>query len=473
MPVIHWFRRDLRLADNVALHAAAESGEEIVPLFVFDPAILNSLRTGAPRLAFMLNVLRSLDADLREGGSRLVIRHGDPALVVPQIVSRIEASAVYANRDYSPFARRRDDRVATALPVPLHSFDDAVLRAPGTVMKQDGDPYTVYTPFKNRWRSQPAPLRPVDAGVTAQFAPASTLPDLQPLPELTDLAFGPTIDVPAASETLAQYRLGQFTEQVIYRYNNTRNALVSDPFASDPPVGTSYLSPYFRLGLISPRQAYWAGQDALEQAPDQEGRKSVTTWVNELIWREFYMHILYHFPHVDRGNFRTEYNALQWREAPDELAAWKEGRTGYPVVDAAMRQLRQIGWMPNRARMIVASFLTKDLLLHWRVGELHFMQWLIDGDPAANNGGWQWAAGTGTDAQPYFRIFNPVSQSEKHDPKGAYIRRWVPELRDVPAPAIHAPWEMANPPAGYLLPMVDHALARERTLRAHKAIKDR
>jgi deoxyribodipyrimidine photo-lyase len=190
--------------------------------------------------------------------------------------------------------------------------------------------------------------------------------------------------------------------------------------------------------------------------------------VSELVWREFYVHILYHFPHVLKRNFRDNYEHVEWRDAPDELQAWKDGLTGYPVVDAAMRQLTAMGWMPNRARMIVASFLCKDLMIHWQEGERYFMQWLIDGDPAANNGGWQWTAGVGTDAQPYFRIFNPVSQSQKFDPDGTYIRRWIPELRDVPAKYIHAPWEMDTPPVDYPAPIVDHDFARERTLAAFK-----
>ena len=468
--VIHWFRRDLRLADNLALQAATASGARVLPVFIFDPAILESAYTGVPRVAFMLNALVSLDESLRTYGSRLVIRHGNPLEVLPGLVRVFEARAVYFNRDCTPFARRRDEAAASALHVPVHGFDDAVLRAPGTVKKTNGDPYVVYTPFQNQWRALPAPAKP--SCQSHSMGSFLSFTDETRLPDLAGLDFGPTIPVPDASETIASRLLEAFAGGPIYHYNDTRNSLVIDPFADDPPVGTSYLSPYLRFGLLSPRQVYWAAQEALDHAPPGEGpRRSVVTWVNELIWREFYIHVLYHFPHVLHGNFRPEYDRLVWRDAPDELDAWKEGWTGYPVVDAAMRQLTQIGWISNRARMIVASFLTKDLLIDWRHGERFFMQWLIDGDPAANNGGWQWAAGTGTDAQPYFRIFNPVAQSETFDPVGAYIRHWVPELRDVPARFIHTPWEMDDPPAGYPAPLVDHALARARTIQAHKAVK--
>ena len=471
--IIHWFRRDLRLADNTALRFAADSASQIVPLFIFDPAILKGPNIGAPRVAFLLKALDALDRSLQGYGSRLLIRHGRPAEVLPALVREFGVTGVAANNDYSPYARRRDAAVAAALDVPLHCFDDLALRAPGAVFKDDGQPYTVYTPFKNRWRALPPPPEVTPAwypeGIFYRF---ETGQDMPPLPTLSDLGFGPTIDVPAASEMAAQRALERFASGPIYEYSMGRNALVSEPFTENPPAGSSYLSPYLRLGLLSPRQAYWAGQQALAEAPDRVGRKSVTAWIDELIWREFYIHILYHFPHVMRGNFRPEYDALMWRDAPDELEAWKEGRTGYPIVDAAMRQLRAIGWMPNRARMIVASFLTKDLLIEWRAGEQHFMQWLIDGDPAANNGGWQWAAGTGTDAQPYFRIFNPALQSQTHDPHGEYIRRWVPELRDVPLEDIHAPWESGRRPAGYPPPIVDHTFARERTLTAFKAARE-
>lgn len=471
MTVIHWFRRDLRLTDNTALNAALRSGQPVVPLFVFDSAILNSSRTGTPRLAFMLDALRALDAGLRAKGGRLLVRHGDPREIVPQVVRAFNAQAVYTNRDYSPYACRRDQAVEQALDVPLHVYDDIVLRAPGTVLKADGDPYIVYTPFMRKWRDQPPPPRPETPTISSDVLHSLEGVENPGVPDLDDLDRAPTIDVPPASEQAAQERLSAFVDGPIYGYDRSRNALIGEPFAPDAPLATSVLSPYLRFGILSPRAAFWAGQDARDHAPDKEARKSANTWINELIWREFYVHILYHFSHVIRQNFRPEYDDLAWRDAPDDLRAWQDGRTGYPVVDAAMRQLKHTGWMPNRARMIVASFLTKDLLIDWRHGEWHFMQWLIDGDPAANNGGWQWAAGTGTDAQPYFRIFNPVSQSETHDPHGNYIRRWIPELRDVPDEFIHAPWTMDNPPPEYSSPMVEHSAARERTLAAFKAVK--
>jgi deoxyribodipyrimidine photo-lyase len=467
--VIHWFRRDLRLSDNLALNAALNSGKTVVPLFIVDPAILNSPRIGKPRVAFMLKGLRALDSALRARGSRLLVREGDPRVILPALVDELNAEEVYFNLDYSPFARRRDAAVESSLSVPVFTYDDVLLRAPGQVLKADLSPYIVYTPFKKRWMMLPDPPFPVPQ-VSGAFHPADKLPDSH-MPTLTDLGLGTTIEVPEAGEEIAQRQMARFVAEPIFHYDTARNSLIADPFAASSPPGTSGLSPYFRFGMLSPRQGYWAAREALEAADDERARQSVITWINELIWREFYMHILYHFPYVMRGNFRTEYDALPWRNTPDDLQAWKDGQTGYPVVDAAMRQLRQTGWMPNRARMIVASFLTKDLLIHWREGERHFMHWLIDGDPAANNGGWQWAAGTGTDAQPYFRIFHPVSQSQKYDPDGDYIRRWVPELRDIPTQFIHKPWQMAAPPADYPPPIVDHATARERTLAAFKGIK--
>ncbi|MBZ0293229.1 MAG: DNA photolyase family protein [Anaerolineae bacterium] len=465
-PVLHWFRRDLRLDDNTALQAALDSGQPVIPVFIFDPAILRGPRTGAPRLKFMLQALHSLDETLQAQDTRLLIRYGKPVDILQALVEETDAQAVYFNRDYSPYARRRDAAVQDALPVPVCSYGDVALVPPGGVMKADGDPYVVYTPFMHKWKACPI-LNSVDFE-PGKFRDLSQL-EMGEIPSLADLGFDETIDVPEASETAAQARLASFVGGTIYEYAETRNYLASEPFAQ--PQWTAVISPYLRLGLLSPRRAYHAALKAAEEATHQDAKESVETWINELIWRDFYMHILYHYPHVMRRSFREEYDDLQWSQDGDALRAWKEGQTGYPLVDAAMRQLMAVGWMPNRARMIVASFLTKDLLVDWREGELHFMQWLVDGDPAANNGGWQWAAGTGTDAQPYFRIFNPVSQSKKYDPQGHYIRYWVPELRDVSDRYIHAPWEMDAPPANYPAPMVDHDKARVRTLDAYKALK--
>lgn len=470
-PVILWFRRDLRLRDHTAFAQAIASGAPIVPLFIFDPALRHGPRYSVSRMAFLLEALQSLDADLRQHHSALVIRHGSPLDELPHFAATIGASAVYASRDYSPYAEKRDHKLQEALNVPLHLADDAVLMPPGSVTKDDGEPYMVYTPFWKKWRGMSKPDLQASDPAQARFASLDGI-DNPGLPTRADLHLHDVIELPPASEHAAHERLRAFTKRHIYAYETARNALTQQPFSDPRPPGPSYLSPYLRLGMLSPRQAYWAAREAHEAAERQTARDAVTAWVSELAWREFYMHILHFFPHVDRQNFRREYDDLAWRHDPEGLQAWQDGLTGYPIVDAAMRQLQQIGWMPNRARMIVASFLTKDLLIDWREGERHFMNHLLDGDPAANNGGWQWAAGTGTDAQPYFRIFNPASQSKKFDPQGDYIRYWVPELRELDAKHIHTPQDAPKPPADYPPPIVDHKLARQRTLDAFKAVKD-
>jgi deoxyribodipyrimidine photo-lyase len=469
-PVIHWFRRDLRLSDNSALAAALQTNAPVLPLFIFDPALLSGERFSCARLAFMLKGLYVLAEALEKFGGNLFIRHGDPQVVLPRLVDEVGAQAVYWNRDYSPYARRRDAALEQTLAVPVFSFDDLLLHAPDTVRKDDGQPYTVYTPFWRRWASLPKPA-PISARLERGRFYSSGAADPGSLPTLADLGCADAIAVPEAGERTAQRRLAAFVEQDIFQYADRRNDLVAEPFADPPPKGTSYLSPYIRFGMLSPRQLYAAAAEARSAASSQSSRASAETWIGELAWREFYIHILHHFPQVLNTSFRPEYEAVEWRSAPAELKRWQAGQTGFPIVDAAMRQLNTIGWMHNRARMIVASFLTKDLLIYWREGETYFMRRLIDGDLAANNGGWQWSAGTGTDAQPYFRIFNPISQSQKFDPNGAYIRHWVPELRDVPTKFIHTPWQLDEPPRAYPPPMVDHSAARERTLTAFKAIK--
>lgn len=459
MTVIHWFRRDLRLTDNTAWQAALRTGEPVIPLFVFDPALLSSQYTGAPRITFMRQALVELDRSLRTQGSALVVRHADPTAIIPQLVAESGARGVYANRDYSPYDRQRDQTLQQALNIPFHILNDALLVAPEAIATQQGTPYKVYTPFKKQWLDHP---KPAPDGERISIKAAHTLP-AGTMPALRDLGFEPFPRVPPASEAETRRRLDHFVSEPIYQYADRRDLLVD--------AGTSKLSPYLRFGLLSIREAYHAAQRAQDAAPDDVAAQNVATWIGELAWREFYVHILYHFPHVVHGNFRAQYDTLAWRHAPDELDAWQQGLTGYPVVDAGMRQLNQTGWMHNRARMITASFLTKDLLINWREGERYFMQVLLDGDPAANNGGWQWAAGTGTDAQPYFRIFNPISQGKKYDPAGDYVRQWVTELRVVPDRHLHAPWEMPTPPDDYPAPLIDHASARTRALNAFKSAK--
>ncbi len=468
-PVIHWFRRDLRLTDNTALYEALNSGHRVITVFIFDDTVLSSRMVGAPRMAFMLKLLDNLQTAIWKAGGRLVLLRGNPLQMLPALVTETDAVAVYCNKDYTPYAVKRDRQMQAALSVPLRCYDDALIMPPGSVMTNNDDPYSVYTPFKKKWRSHITP-----GDYTVREMPSGELYRVQgitsvDMPTLDSLGFG-HVDVdnmPAATEEQAQLQLEAFTDGTIYDYDERRNELTAEPFTGGA-AGTSQLSPYFRLGVLSPRQAFTAAAKAGKAANDDNAKKSVTAWADELIWREFYMHVMAHYPRVYSGNFNDTYDNLEWHNDPDGLAAWKNGETGYPIVDAAMRQLKQIGWMPNRARMIVASFLTKDQLINWREGEQHFMQCLVDGDPAANNGGWQWAAGTGTDAQPYFRIFNPVSQSTKFDPDGNYIRRWVPELAELDNKTVHEPWTAKQPPKNYPERIVDHKQAREQTLAAFK-----
>jgi deoxyribodipyrimidine photo-lyase len=463
---IWWVRRDLRLADNPALQCAIQAADHVVPVFILDPLLLNAPDVGEKRLAFLFGGLRALDADLRARGSRLVVRRGEPGTDLAALRRETGAIAICAERDPWPYARRRDDALVEQLPLRL--VDGLIVHPPGAVLTEGGAPYTVFTPFSRAWKALPPPSVCDLLPAPAHLRSPSELPSL-PVPDHPALPSG--VPFPPG-EAEAWLRLRAFVDggtDGIYGYADGRNRVDLD--------GTSRLSPYLRFGMLSARQAAVAALRAASVAPDERARKGAETWLDELIWREFYMTILYYHPGVLDSAFRPGMRDIPWGNDENDLAAWAAGRTGYPIVDAAMRQLVETGWMHNRARMIASSFLVKDLLVDWRRGERFFMLHLVDGEPAANNGGWQWTAGVGTDAAPYFRVFNPSLQSARFDPQGAYVRRWLPELARVPEQFLHEPWKMpltTQKQAGCVLgrdypaPIVDHAWARGRALVAYR-----
>ena len=473
---IWWIRRDIRIYDNPAMTAALAAGALVLPLFILDPQLLNAKYFSEVRFAFLIRGLRELDLELRKRNSRLVLRAGKPAEVLARIASEIPLGGIFAENDFSPYALKRDRSVAEILPLELVSSPGVA--HPQTILKSDGQPYIVFTPYMRAWKSIYKPML-TDMPPSPKRIPTPTDVDSEPFPEdvsgISGLPFAP-------GEQAARNTLGKFLDvhtndinnsqagnSAIFSYNELRNRMDVD--------GTSKLSPYLHLGMLSAREAATSALEAISSAPNTSYCKGAESWLNQLIWREFYLAILYHFPFVARTSFRLALRSIIWQNDEAEFASWTQGQTGYPIVDAAMRQLLSTGWMHNRARMIVASFLVKDLLIDWRWGERWFMQNLIDGDLAANNGGWQWTAGTGTDAAPYFRVFNPVLQSRKFDPHGSYIRRWVPELAKVPDRYIHSPWEMpkehqkqysSHIGQDYPHPIIDHAYARQRALDIYK-----
>lgn len=443
-----WIRRDLRLHDHAALSAATKNHDRVAVVFVFDRLILDALEDrDDKRVTFIYDSLAEIDTTLRAQGSRLIVLHGDPMELIPRLALDLKVDAVYANHDDEPYAAPRDQAVSDALKSQgqrLMTFKDHVIFERQEVTTQSGGDFRVYTPYMRAWRAR---LRPAD---TAERTVDTTklwtnLPESVPsLAPLTDYGFkrGDLWLTPGISG--GQERLQAFT-QALPHYGQRRDY---------PAIaGTSGLSVHLRFGTISIREAVRHAQHH-----DSQGS---TKWLNELIWRDFYQMIMSRFPEAMATSFKPEYRDLHWPGLPEHLEAWKQGQTGYPIVDAAMRELRQTGWMHNRLRMIVASFLTKDLLVSWQDGEAHFARYLLDFDLASNNGGWQWAASTGVDAQPYFRIFNPITQSEKFDPEGTYIRRWVPEIAHLSAKDIHAPWQLGLMAlADYPAPIVDHATQR-------------
>ncbi|MDB9526718.1 FAD-binding domain-containing protein [Oscillatoria sp. CS-180] len=429
--ILFWHRRDLRISDNLGLAAARSRSPQVTGLFCLDPNILNQDDVAPARVTYMIGCLEELQRRYAEAGSELLVLKAEPTQGIPALAQAINATAVYWNRGVEPYSRDRDTQVAAALKeVSIEiktTFWDQLLQAPGSVLTGSDTPYTVYSPFWKNWRGQSkdSPVKTFEAaeGLSSDLKEQAEKAGAIALPSAQDLGFAwdtPLLLEPG--EWAAHKRLDEFCDDDRYvaAYGDQRNFPYVD--------GTSQLSAALKFGSIGIRTVWEAAEVAYSRCRSDETRKNVQTWQQELAWREFYQHVMYYFPELAEGPYREHLKDFPWINNEEQFQAWCEGRTGYPIVDAAMRQLNEIGWMHNRCRMIVASFLTKDLIIDWRWGEKYFMQKLFDGDLSANNGGWQWSASSGMDPKP-LRIFNPASQAQKFDRDAEYIRQWVPEIR--------------------------------------------
>ncbi len=458
--VIHWFRRDLRIADNTALCRAAKSELPVLPVYILSDWTESHSWTGPNRQHFMCGCLESLAKNLAALGGRLIIRRGNPVEVLRQLILESHAKALYFNSDPDPFGKSIEDalqKLCSELGVDCHACADVSLHGPDEALNQSNLPYRVFTPYSKNWLAlpKPSPLAKPSALRTPSHISSLALPTVK--------VWGgeiPDARIVESGERAARERLKKAISGTIQTYSAKRDFPAEN--------GTSRISQDLRFGLVSIRTVYAEAIKA-RAATDLAGRAGVDVFIKELAWREFYFAILHHFPNVLNEEFNLEMRGLPWNEPGELFEAWKHGRTGFPMVDAGMRELKATGFMHNRLRMITAMFLTKDLHLDWRLGESWFMQNLVDGEIASNNGGWQWSAGTGADAAPYFRIQNPWSQTARYDPDGIYIKRWIPELA-----AIH-PTRFLEPPLDgrplapdYPLPCVDHKTERDRTLATFK-----
>ena len=472
-PALVWFRNDLRLSDNPALLAAAASGRPLVAVYVLDDENAGDWAMGGASRWWLHHSLEALAEDLKAAGGQLTLRRGDAREVIPALVRETGAEAIYWNRAYEPWAISRDKAIKSTLRdqgVQARSFNGALIVEPWDISTKQGKPYKVYTPFWRMLKAEHAPAEPAGRPQSMSFANAPTserLADWALTPTAPDWAGGLRENW-TPGEAGAQGRLGAFIKHRMHDYDSARD-LPAQP-------GTSGLSPHLHHGEISPRQVWHAVRNA-----DGGDSEDADSFLSEIGWREFSYNLLYHFPTLPDENFQPKFDRFDWTGQDAAYEAWTQGRTGYPIVDAGMRQLWATGWMHNRVRMIVGSFLIKDLLIHWRRGEAWFWDTLVDADLASNAAGWQWVAGSGADAAPYFRIFNPVSQGEKFDPNGDYVRTWLPELKGLPKKAIHAPWTADRDTlsrAGVVLgrdyprPIVDHGEARKRALAEFEKIKD-
>ena len=423
---IFWFRRDLRLHDNVALFNALKSGEKVLPIFIFDTSILDKLSKNDARVSFIIKELRSMNEHLKSFDASIDILHGKPIEVFESLIKKYQIASVFTNQDYEPYAIRRDQEILELLKsenISFNSFKDQVIFEKNEITKKDGNPYVVYTPYSKKWIEAYEQINHIhysSEDLLSQLYTQSKAKELK----LEELGF---------EETNTPIKNYIFNSRIINEYEETRNFPALD--------NTSKLGPHLRFGTVSIRQM-------VSRAEEQENK----TFLKELIWREFFMQILWHFPHTHKDSFKPKYDRIVWRNNEDDFKKWCNGTTGYPMVDAGMRQLNNTGFMHNRVRMLVGSFLCKHLLIDWRWGEAYFAEKLHDYEMSSNVGNWQWVAGTGVDASPYFRIFNPTSQIKKFDKDFSYIRKWVPDFQELTYPS----------------PMVDHKFARERCLRTYK-----
>jgi deoxyribodipyrimidine photo-lyase len=474
-PVIVWFRRDLRLSDNAALTAAAKSGAVLLPVYILDDKIPGDFRMGGASRWWLHHSLAALDDSLKKRGGALCLRTGDSSRVLASLLDETGAYAIHATKGYDPWDAKLEEAVAnacqkTGATLELHS--GRVLFDPEKIRTGSGAPYKVFTPFWKACLSAPEPHTPLRRPKHERFAKAKseTLDDLKLLPKKPDWAAG-LRETWACGEEAAKKRLTDFIDDALADYPNARNNI--------DDVSTSRLSPYLHFGEISPNQVWHAVSHAAEGSRGKI-HKGAESFLREIGWREFSYHLLDNFPAIISEPLRPEFADFPWHNDRAALRAWQSGETGYPIVDAAMRDLWHTGWMPNRARMVVASFLVKHLLIPWQEGEAWFWDTLVDADLANNSASWQWVTGCGADSAPYFRVFNPVLQGQKFDPDGDYVRTWVPELAKLSAADIHAPWQA--PPLAlqeasvtlgktYPEPIVEHGAVRTRALKAFEKIK--
>lgn len=451
--IIHWFRRDLRITDNTALASAAKDDREILGVYVLSQWSGSHRWTGSKRQEFLCGCLASLASNLERLGGKLVFREGDPVEALLALAEEVGASAIYYNRDPDPHGREIEHRLQDqAGRLTIRGFKDVCVHERDEVLTGEGTPFRVFSPYARAWAKLE---RPAPGGRIQKLACPSTVSSL-PAPTLQHWGLSAEGQIVEPGEKAARKRLSEFLATGLETYGTRRNT----------PSGqtTSRISQDLRFGLLSIREVVKRCNEKAAEL-SAAGRKSAQSFLGELIWREFYMAILWHYPEVLTQEFNPKYRGMNWPGTKESFQRWLQAETGFPIVDAAMRQLRTTGFMHNRTRMIVAMFLTKDLLVDWRAGEQAFMQHLVDGEIASNNGGWQWSSGTGADAAPYFRIQNPWTQTARFDPEGLYIKEWLPELRDVPAKRFTMPSEEGRPLVrGYPLPMVDHAEARQRAL---------